>query len=139
MGHYKLEVAVKAARLALIDAENAFFDPMMVPQLYFPEKNLFSVYSPLIMPLTIPLMRAIIIEIKRWRWRCDHPGNIRNVHTLPLFFIFTFCVFEKFSKSVQHLQCRIVPKVCNKFCSYTIYKNSLIKVNWNQPLCKYLN
>lgn len=66
-----LDAALLHAQLALKFSEKAFFDPSMVPQMYFPEKNIFAVYSPLVMPLVIPVARGAVIEFKRLRWRSD--------------------------------------------------------------------
>ncbi|KAJ3100044.1 hypothetical protein HDU97_002528 [Phlyctochytrium planicorne] len=58
-------LAAKHARLAISAAESAFFDPTMVSLLYFPDEHKYAVYMPLFTPIAVPLIIALIKEIKR--------------------------------------------------------------------------
>ena len=55
------------ARDALHEAEQAFFDPSMVSLLYFPPEHQYAVYMPLFTPIAVPLVAALIKEVKAWR------------------------------------------------------------------------
>lgn len=59
--------AMHWAREALRRSESAYFDPTMVPQLYFPEDHLFAVYLPFLGPLAFPLVWGFAQEL--WRYR----------------------------------------------------------------------
>mmetsp|Transcript_10616 Transcript_10616/g.13773 ORF Transcript_10616/g.13773 Transcript_10616/m.13773 type:complete len:339 (+) Transcript_10616:352-1368(+) len=59
--------ALRLARLALNSAEEAYFDPTMVAQLYFAQDQLLAVYLPLIAPVVIPLILGIFTEVKRYK------------------------------------------------------------------------
>ena len=54
------------AREALRRAEAAYFDPTMVPQLYFPQDFLLAVYLPFLGPLAFPLLWGFAQEL--WRY-----------------------------------------------------------------------
>ncbi|KAI8926129.1 phosphatidylinositol-glycan biosynthesis class S protein [Entophlyctis helioformis] len=56
--------AIQHARDAVTSAEAAFFDPSMVPLLYFPEEHKFAVYMPYFVPVSVPLIVALLVEIK---------------------------------------------------------------------------
>ncbi|CAM9752206.1 unnamed protein product [Chrysoparadoxa australica] len=58
------------AREALKQAEQAYFDPTMVPQLYFPGEHLLAVYLPLVAPLLLPVVCGLLQEYKRYRSKC---------------------------------------------------------------------
>ncbi|KAG9412030.1 hypothetical protein AC1031_017664 [Aphanomyces cochlioides] len=55
---------LRQARLAV---EDAYYDPTMVSQLYFPEEQIYAVYLPLLLPLLLPLGGGLVREIKRYR------------------------------------------------------------------------
>lgn len=55
------------AREALRRSEAAYFDPTMVPQLYFPQDHLMAVYLPFLGPLAFPLLWGFAQEL--WRYR----------------------------------------------------------------------
>ncbi|RKP04498.1 phosphatidylinositol-glycan biosynthesis class S protein [Thamnocephalis sphaerospora] len=57
--------AVAASELA----ETTFFDPTMVAQLYFPDEHKFAVYMPLFVPVAVPLVLALLRELKLQRAR----------------------------------------------------------------------
>ncbi|RMD42158.1 hypothetical protein DV735_g2947, partial [Chaetothyriales sp. CBS 134920] len=59
--------AVEHAADAYIDSEQAFFDKSMVGQVYFPDEHKVAVYLPLLGPVGVPLLVALIREIKRFR------------------------------------------------------------------------
>lgn len=46
-------------------AEKAFFDPTMVSMLYFPDEHKYAIYMPLFVPTSVPLISALIKEIKK--------------------------------------------------------------------------
>lgn len=60
--------AMRWAREALRRSEAAYFDPTMVPQLYFPEDYLMAVYLPFLGPLAIPLLLGFVQELARY-WK----------------------------------------------------------------------
>lgn len=55
------------AREALRRSEAAYFDPTMVPQLYFPQDHIMAVYLPFLGPLAFPLLWGFAQEL--WRYR----------------------------------------------------------------------
>lgn len=54
------------ARLAYEDSETAFFDKSMVGQVYFPDEHKIAVYLPLLGPIAVPLIVALIRELKAY-------------------------------------------------------------------------
>lgn len=63
----RFDSALENARSAESQAEQAFFDPSMVGQVYFPDEHKVAVYVPLLGPMAVPLVMAAIKEIKRIR------------------------------------------------------------------------
>lgn len=59
--------AVSCSKEALRLAERSFFDPHMLAMLYFPDDHKYAIYVPLYLPVSMPLVFAIINEVKRWR------------------------------------------------------------------------
>lgn len=62
--------AVVNAGIALTRSENAFFDKMMVQQMFFPEEHRIAIYLPLLGPMAVVLFlgtRRIIQEFKEER------------------------------------------------------------------------
>lgn len=57
------------ARVAEAEAERAFFEKSMVGQLYFPDEHKIAVYLPLLGPVAVPLVMALLNELKSWRKR----------------------------------------------------------------------
>ena len=55
------------ARQAILAAESAFFDPTMVPLLYFPDEHKLAIFMPFFVPIAIPLLRALYYEFKLLR------------------------------------------------------------------------
>lgn len=58
--------AMRWAREALRRSEAAYFDPTMVPQLYFPQDHLMAVYFPFLAPLAFPLIIGFAQELLRF-------------------------------------------------------------------------
>lgn len=56
---------VQETRLALEDAEQAFFHPSMLSLLYFPDTQKAMVYLPLISPILIISLAGLFRELKR--------------------------------------------------------------------------
>jgi phosphatidylinositol glycan class S len=63
------EEALANARIAEAEVEQAFFEPSMVGQVYFPEEHKVAVYVPLLGPMAVPLVMAGLKEIRRLRER----------------------------------------------------------------------
>lgn len=63
----RYERALEMARVAESEAEQAFFEPSMVGQVYFPEEHKVAVYVPLLGPMAVPLIMAAIKELKSLR------------------------------------------------------------------------
>lgn len=59
--------ALSHAWRAHASARKAFFDPTMVPLLYFPQEHLYAVYAPLFLPISIPIFVALAQRLKKWR------------------------------------------------------------------------
>lgn len=57
------------ARVAEEAAERAFFEKSMVGQVYFPDEHRVAVYLPLLGPVGVPLVMAVLKEGKAWRQR----------------------------------------------------------------------
>eukprot|EP00457_Paulinella_chromatophora_P003943 gb/GEZN01003953.1/.p1 GENE.gb/GEZN01003953.1/~~gb/GEZN01003953.1/.p1 ORF type:complete len:559 (+),score=98.16 gb/GEZN01003953.1/:197-1873(+) len=52
------EEAMRASRTAVDAAQKAFFDPSMLPLLYFPNEHLYAVYAPFFVPVLFPILAA---------------------------------------------------------------------------------
>ncbi|GAA6024414.1 hypothetical protein JCM8202_004705 [Rhodotorula sphaerocarpa] len=48
-------------------ASRAYFDPSMMALLYFPDEHKYAVYTPLFGPVAVPLVLALVKEVKEWR------------------------------------------------------------------------
>ncbi|KAK3719528.1 GPI transamidase component [Vermiconidia calcicola] len=59
--------ALENARTAEGEAEQAFFEPSMVGQVYFPEEHKVAVYVPLLGPMAVPLVMAALKEFRKLR------------------------------------------------------------------------
>lgn len=57
--------ALANARIAESEAEKSFFEKSMVGQVYFPDEHKVAVYLPLLGPIGVPLIMALIKEFKR--------------------------------------------------------------------------
>ena len=63
----RYQSALENARLAEGEAEQAFFEPSMVGQVYFPDEHKVAVYVPLLGPIAVPLVMAAIKELQQLR------------------------------------------------------------------------
>lgn len=61
----RVHSALEHARSAEAQAEQAFFDPSMVGQVYFPDEHKVAVYVPLLGPMAVPLVMAAVKELKK--------------------------------------------------------------------------
>lgn len=64
-----LSLSLSHAAKALTLASKAYFDPSMLGLLYFPQEHKASVYTPLFGPIAVPLVAALVKEIKEWKER----------------------------------------------------------------------
>ncbi|GAA5825799.1 hypothetical protein JCM11251_000374 [Rhodosporidiobolus azoricus] len=55
-----------AARAQMLSSK-AYFDPSMLALLYFPDEHKYAVYTPLFGPVSVPLIVALLKEVKEWR------------------------------------------------------------------------
>jgi phosphatidylinositol glycan class S len=55
------------ARIAEEAAEKAFFEKSMVGQVYFPDEHKVAVYLPLLGPVAVPLVMAVVKELRAKR------------------------------------------------------------------------
>lgn len=62
------EMASRHARDAIVSSESAFFDPTMVPMLYFPDEHKLAIYMPFFVPIALPLLKALYEEFKAYRY-----------------------------------------------------------------------
>lgn len=56
--------ALEAGKTAEVEAEQAFFERSMVGQVYFPEEHKVAVYLPLLGPVAVPLVLALLRELR---------------------------------------------------------------------------
>ncbi|KAI7882955.1 hypothetical protein K492DRAFT_205803 [Lichtheimia hyalospora FSU 10163] len=56
-----LKHSIRATKLA----EEAFFNPTMVSMLYFPDEHKYAIYMPLFVPISVPLIMAVLKGFKR--------------------------------------------------------------------------
>lgn len=56
-----LQYSIQAIELA----EKAFFDPTMVSMLYFPNEHKYAIYMPLFVPISVPLVMALLKQLKQ--------------------------------------------------------------------------
>lgn len=61
--------AVQQSKTALVFATKAFFDPSMLPALYFPDEHLYAVYSPFFIPVVVPVLGALLVFLKQLKNR----------------------------------------------------------------------
>lgn len=57
------------ARDAVVLANEAFFDPGMMGQQYFPDQHKFAVYTPLFAPVAVSVVVSMLRELKSWKAR----------------------------------------------------------------------
>ncbi|GHJ89947.1 hypothetical protein NliqN6_6349 [Naganishia liquefaciens] len=66
-GYGRLESVWQRTKRASALANRAFFNPNMVGLLYFPDEHKYAVYAPLFAPISVPIVVAILKEVKRWK------------------------------------------------------------------------
>ncbi|BGP24379.1 phosphatidylinositol glycan, class S [Rhodotorula toruloides] len=59
--------ALRHAALAQTLASQAYFDPSMVALLYFPDEHKYAIYTPLFVPVAVPLLVGLLREFKAWK------------------------------------------------------------------------
>lgn len=62
-----LEDALLHSSEAYTKASRAFFSPDMLAMLYFPNEHIFAVYTPLFLPVAVPLVVLTLKEFAAWR------------------------------------------------------------------------
>ncbi|KUL87939.1 hypothetical protein ZTR_03841 [Talaromyces verruculosus] len=60
----RFAAALASARIAEKEAEKSFFEKSMVGQMYFPDEHKIAVYLPLLGPIGVPLVMALLREVK---------------------------------------------------------------------------
>ena len=60
-------LALQHSANAVTRASQAFFNPGMLALLYFPPEHNVAVYTPLLAPVMVPLVAAVIREVGKWR------------------------------------------------------------------------
>ncbi|XP_021002135.2 GPI transamidase component PIG-S isoform X2 [Parasteatoda tepidariorum] len=64
--HGYLKEGYKAAQVAFIDSDEAFYDPSLLRLLYFPEDQKYAIYIPLFLPISIPVLMSLTYLWKFW-------------------------------------------------------------------------
>lgn len=59
--------ALQHSARALAHASRAFFNPGMLALLYFPPEHNLAVYTPLLAPISVPLIANSLREFAAWR------------------------------------------------------------------------
>ena len=54
-----------SARAASVSAHDAFYAESLLPSLYFPDEHLYAVYLPLFLPITMPVLGAVLARLRR--------------------------------------------------------------------------
>jgi phosphatidylinositol glycan class S len=52
-----------------VESERLFFDPNMLPQLYFPDEHKYAIYVPMFLPILVPILTGIFGEFRERRER----------------------------------------------------------------------
>ncbi|CAG8568864.1 541_t:CDS:10 [Ambispora gerdemannii] len=65
----RYDLALDYAKQAIMRSESAFFDPTMVSMLYFPDEHKYAIYMPLFVPISVPLLVAVIREVRELKAR----------------------------------------------------------------------
>ena len=55
----------RSARAAGVSAHDAFYAESLLPSLYFPDEHLYAVYLPLFLPITMPVLGAVLARLRR--------------------------------------------------------------------------
>jgi len=62
--------ASRASQASRAAAEAAFLHPSVLAQLNYPESHKLGVYMPLFLPVSVPLLQGLMIEVVRgWKRR----------------------------------------------------------------------
>ncbi len=69
MAAHDYSAAMRYGKQAKRLAEEAFFNPTMVSLLYFPDEHKFAVFMPFFVPVLVPLVWALLAEVKAYRGR----------------------------------------------------------------------
>lgn len=67
--------AHRHAKIAFDNSETIFFDPTMIPMLYFPEEHKYAIYLPLFLPIIFPILNGFKAEFQRYRRMRDAAAN----------------------------------------------------------------
>lgn len=65
-GELSLERSLLHSSEAYTKASRAFFSPDMLAMLYFPSEHIFAVYTPLFLPVAVPLVALALKELAGW-------------------------------------------------------------------------
>ena len=57
----------QAAIAASSSSHAAFYAHSLLPSLYFPEEHLYAVYAPLFLPISLPVIAALLARLRQWR------------------------------------------------------------------------
>lgn len=79
-----LEEALLHSSEAYTKASRAFFSPDMLAMLYFPNEHIFAVYTPLFLPVAVPLFILTIKELVAWRRQRKGAGVPAAERTSPV-------------------------------------------------------
>jgi GPI-anchor transamidase subunit S len=71
-----LKDTLRHSAQALTLASRAFFNPGMLPLLYFPAEHKYAVYTPLFASAMIPMVVSVVREFKAWRVEGRRRGNV---------------------------------------------------------------
>ncbi|THH11410.1 hypothetical protein EW145_g663 [Phellinidium pouzarii] len=61
------QLALNYSARAFTRVSRAFFNPGMLALLYFPPEHNLAVYTPLLAPVSVPLVAAVFREVSKWR------------------------------------------------------------------------
>jgi phosphatidylinositol glycan class S len=79
-----LEEALLHSSEAYTKASRAFFSPDMLAMLYFPTEHIFAVYTPLFLPVAVPLLVLTLREFAAWRRQRRGAGVLAAVRISPV-------------------------------------------------------
>lgn len=63
----RFERALENTRIANDEAERAFFEPSMVGQVYFPDEHKVAIYVPLLGPMAVALVMALLKQLRTFK------------------------------------------------------------------------
>ena len=79
-----LKDTLRHSAQALTLASRAFFNPGMLPLLYFPAEHKYAVYTPLFASAMIPMVVTVIREFKKW-WAGTQSLWLNNTQYIYLY------------------------------------------------------